>query len=280
MRLWDKFCVPRLCWRRDETISRTIFGAHFFVRPVQFVENRICFFGEWEPSITAVFRKLLRPGDRVIDVGANIGYFTILSSMLVGETGRVFAFEPSVETRSRLHRNLELNGIQNVSVIPSAAWNETGTATFNKHPSDRGGSSLRSIEGSIETETVDLVPIESAIDEAEWSKIRLVKIDIEGAECHGVEGMARLLESNRDVVVITEMEDPKLQRFGRSAADLLASFDQRGFFAFRIPNSYDALEYIRPCRTVKLSRISEAPRESSYIAFSRNRDFAELLNDG
>ena len=218
----------------------------------------------------AVFRKLIRSGDAVIDVGANIGYFTILSSMLVGGEGRVFAFEPSLETRKRLQRNLELNNIQNVSVVPSAAWNENGTSKFNKHPTDRGGSSLREIEGSLETEDVELIPVDSAINEEEWSRVRLVKIDIEGAECHAVEGMGRLLDSNHDIAVITEMEDPKLRGFGRSASELLSLFEKKGFFAYRIPNSYDVTEYIRPHRKLNVSRMSCAPGESSYVVFSRD----------
>jgi len=269
MRLWNSFCVPKLCWRANELICSTSFGAKFHVRPAQFVENRICFFGEWEPNVTALFQKLVLPGDTVIDVGANIGYFTVLSSILTGSEGRVYSFEPSAETRSRLLKNLALNGIQNVHVVAAGAWNEQGNAKLNTHPVDRGGSSIRVIDDSSEFEEISLTRIDTTVKSDEWSNVRLIKIDVEGAECHAAQGMQDILNAQTDIVVIIEVENPKLQDFGKSAAELLSFFTNQGFYAYRIPNNYDASEYANARRSFEIIPISEAPNESSYVLLSR-----------
>src|SRR5689334_2235113 len=75
---WNKVCAPYLCWRDLDLKCRTRFGFRMMVRPKEFVENRIGFFGVWEPPITSLFTELVRPGSVVVDVGANVGYFSLL----------------------------------------------------------------------------------------------------------------------------------------------------------------------------------------------------------
>jgi len=77
--------------------------------------RRLYFAGEFDSRATRLFRAILRPGDTVIDGGANIGYFSLLSARCVGATGHVHAFEPMPETYSSLSKNVELNGEQRVN---------------------------------------------------------------------------------------------------------------------------------------------------------------------
>lgn len=71
----------------------------------------------YEPNETWAIRKILRPGDIFIDIGANIGYFSVLAARLVGPTGRVFAFEPVPPTVERLRHNIKINGVNNITIV-------------------------------------------------------------------------------------------------------------------------------------------------------------------
>jgi len=241
----------------------------FYVNPKQFVENRICFFGVWEPQITDLISSLLKPGDIVIDIGANIGYFTLLASGLVGSKGKVYAVEASESTRQRLNRNLEINRCTNSVVVPYAAWSESGETNFFTNDADRGGSSLRELGGSKPMERVALRRIDSIIPRQDYEHVRLIKVDIEGAECQALEGLSSLLSANSNVLVVCEVEDRKLAGLGRSAADLFALLASFGFRPFEIPNNYDVLEYLRRPKAVELLPLSEAPTRDAYVLFSR-----------
>ncbi len=98
--------------------------------------------GVWEPHVTAVVRSVLRPGDVVVDVGANIGYFTLLAARLVGSSGRVHALEPSVGTYERLVANLELNDAANV-VPERVAAGVSAQRTGRRHVA--GGAALEDL---------------------------------------------------------------------------------------------------------------------------------------
>ncbi len=88
------------------------------------------FFGTYEPAQTALFCKVVKPGDVVYDVGAHFGYYTLLASKLVGTEGRVLAFEPSPPNLARLYRHIELNRCSNVQVLELAVSDREGIAHF------------------------------------------------------------------------------------------------------------------------------------------------------
>lgn len=121
--------------------------------------------------------EVLRKGDTVIDCGANIGCFTILSSKLVGPTGRVIAVEPSPENVDQLRKNLRLNGIDNVTILTKALYSEDDSLV------ELRGSGMdvrvRKAEGRGTTRTIT---ISSLIDSSGCSRIRALKMDIEGSE--------------------------------------------------------------------------------------------------
>jgi FkbM family methyltransferase len=268
--VWNKLCVPYLCWREDELTCRAATGARFVVRPSEFVENRICFFGVWEPNITALFYSLLRPGDVMVDVGANIGYFTMLAAQIVGPAGRVHAVEPSPSTRLRLEANLRLNSLSNVSVLPCAAWHEPGRARFYTDPHNRGGSSLRELHAEVQTDEVELVRLDDALPAAEAARIRLIKIDIEGAEYHALQGLARILETNKQLTVISEVEENKLAELNSSAAQLIAFLEQFGFHPYTVPNDYTAEFYFSPRIAENLVPLHDTPTAPCYVIFKRD----------
>jgi FkbM family methyltransferase len=106
---------------------KTFYGATMEGNVTDFLLKRICFFGVFEPSLTQFMIRTIKPGDTVVDLGANHGYFTLLMSKLVGETGRVIAIEAFPETRQSLEANLALNRIRNVEVRGVAISDRKGS---------------------------------------------------------------------------------------------------------------------------------------------------------
>jgi FkbM family methyltransferase len=181
-------------------------GSRIVVDPSDYVNRIIAITGVWEPQVTAAFQALLSPGDACVDVGANIGYFSLLAARLVGSRGHVYAVEPSSPSYDRLTKNLELNNATNVTALRFAAAADEGEATLYEGPrSNRGASSLypsRSCHGSA-ISSVPLRRVESLISRDEVLRLRLVKIDVEGYEIEVLRGLEPLyLRGARPALVL------------------------------------------------------------------------------
>ncbi len=121
-------------------------GFKMIVDPYEFVGRHIFIEGIYEPECTNVFLSLLRPGDCVLDVGANIGYFTLLSSSLVGSGGQVHAFEASPQIMQTLDKNIKLNHASNVVLHNEAVLDRLGVVEFYTGPEENLGlSSIQKI---------------------------------------------------------------------------------------------------------------------------------------
>jgi FkbM family methyltransferase len=181
--------------------------------------------GTYEPHLTAVFERYCRPGMTVVDVGANLGYFSLLASKLVGPAGRVVALEPNSENCRLLLSSLRLNGMSNVDLLPVAADVAPGWAYYATHVGSNGGlvedDNLLSRFGTV----VPTFRLDDLVDR----KVDFLKMDVEGAEGRVVHGATRIIEKDRPIVT-TELKDEMLQRVsGRSVADYLGYFGDLGY---------------------------------------------------
>lgn len=147
----------------------------------------------WEPSETAILCQLLRPGHNVIDVGANIGYYTVMFSKLVGPSGWVHSFEPEPNSFRLLSANLLINDCTNVSCENRAVSDITGDQDLYLSDVNLGDHRLFPCEGrascSVETTSLD--------ETLPWQQIDFVKIDTQGAEPRILAGMHQLIERSR-----------------------------------------------------------------------------------
>lgn len=132
--------------------------------------------GTYEPEQTRLFRERLRPGDTVLDVGAHVGYYTLLSSVLVGERGAVWAFEPNPQNAAFLRRHVELNRLGNVQVTRAAVAEREGTARFDFGTGSGTGHLAEG--GALEVRTVRL----DDFCREHGLRPSAIKIDVEGAE--------------------------------------------------------------------------------------------------
>jgi FkbM family methyltransferase len=155
--------------------------------------------GVWEPKTTQFIKDNLKPGQTFVDVGASVGYYTLLASELVGSQGKVYAFEPAKETFEMLEDNIRMNNLGNVKSFNLALSDkkEVGKLYVGKSPGQNSLSGKGSYE-EVEEITLD------EIAKSEEIVPDVIKIDVEGAELYALKGMMELLESNRDLVIIIE----------------------------------------------------------------------------
>jgi len=207
-------------------------GFKLNVNLAEWIGQHIYMTGNFEPATARLITSLLHDGDIMIDVGANIGFFTLLASRKAGASGKVFAFEPVPSTCAELKKNLSINGAINVAVKEIALSNVDGMATIYEGPvRNKGLSSLRPIDSAIDRQSVPM----AAFDSLDISKgpIHLVKIDVEGAEQLVVEGMMECLRRNRPPLVI-EITDGFLRQFGHSGESLCQTLRVLGYQMYEI----------------------------------------------
>ncbi|MEO7191335.1 MAG: FkbM family methyltransferase, partial [Vicinamibacterales bacterium] len=191
--------------------------------------------GEYEPATSALIKSKIGQGDLVVDVGANIGYFTLLASSAVGASGAVMAFEPNVVVRERLTDNIRLNASNNVTVHGEALGPTPGEVTFYVGPSnDTGLASLRALDGSA-TVTVPQVRFDD-LPRPGGRPVRLIKVDVEGAELSVIEGMSACLARDRPDIIM-EVTDEYLRGLGASAAALFEHLHSLGYRMYEITES-------------------------------------------
>ena len=185
--------------------------------------------GCYEPEMVALFRRTLRPGWTVIDAGANIGYFTLLASRLVGPSGRVIAFEPDPTNFEYLVRNIRANGCANVQAERLALSDRTGSLPFRR---DRFKSEGHLVEGSPPGRGAIAVPTVRLDDFAQQHRIdtvQFIKFDIEGGEPAALRGMAESSRRWPELRLVVEFSRRALTREGRPATELFDVLRSLGF---------------------------------------------------
>ena len=156
--------------------------------------------GRYEPEVEAVFRRLLRPGMGVIDLGANIGFFSMLSASLVGEGGWVLAVEPNPANAKLLEASRQANGFGHVTVCQVAAGTMPGLLAL--HASDSNGTTAGlpdGVDALLAAVTVPCVRVETLL-QADW-QVHLIKADVEGAEYNALRGCTGVIARDRPHLV-------------------------------------------------------------------------------
>ena len=200
-------------------------------------QRRIYFLERYELREIRLCEQVLKPGDIFVDIGANIGWFTLFASRLVGESGRVIAFEPSSQIYPQLQRTVELNHLLNVKLEKIALSDEKGTAILSGYAEDNWGiSSIVLDESSLDpskTERVKTWRFSDYCQEAGLEFIKMVKIDVEGAELKVLEGMDELLQKKAVEQLIIEVRKEGFGQ-GKSAEDVIAYLQRYGYSIFKI----------------------------------------------
>ena len=149
-------------------------------------------------------RRLLRPGDTAFDIGANVGFYTLLFASCVGPTGSVHAFEPV--NGDVLQRNIELSGLRNVELSRTAGGPEPGTVLIGRRANFEGTSSGAWRRGpTLDALQVEQITLDDYVEALIPGQIRLVKIDVEGMEADVIAGLRRTLAAGRVDALLVEV---------------------------------------------------------------------------
>jgi len=157
-----------------------------------------CWLGTYERRVQRLFREELRMGAAVLDIGANVGFYTLLASKLTGAAGHVHAFEPLPRNLYYLERHIKLNELANVTVESLAIAATSGEAFFRTAPHASMGG-LRQ-DGNLHVTTASL---DDLIASGRIPKPDFIKMDIEGAESDALRGAAKLLASGPLTIVLS-----------------------------------------------------------------------------
>jgi FkbM family methyltransferase len=190
----------------------------------------------YEPDTTRLFHHLLRPGMTVIDIGAHAGYFSLIAASCVGAAGNVYAFEPFPASFRQLQRNIELNGYKNIHAVRKAVSDRTGVRKLLVNPKGSDRHSLFAGESSWEPESpeVETTRLDDFLEECDWPRVDLIKMDIEGAEPAAMAGMKQTLEKCGVRYVITEFSPELLKAAGCEPRKFLQEVTNIGFTFYLI----------------------------------------------
>jgi FkbM family methyltransferase len=179
------------------------YDVYFYVR--RFSDDLYNVTPRREGCVNELILKCLSKGDVFIDVGANIGYYSILAGKIVGEKGQVIALEPISETVKVLDLNIKLNNLENIRVIPKAAWSDSSLLNVYLPEGYYGWASAVKLHGSkfFTLEAVSLDDVSKKIP-----AVKLLKIDVEGAEYQVLIGARETLKKTKHIIMeISENSD-------------------------------------------------------------------------
>jgi FkbM family methyltransferase len=170
--------------------------------------------GSYEPGIQKLLREHLRPGDVFYDVGAHIGFFSMIAARLVGEKGKVFAFEAAPENVAALEQNVRRNGLPQIEINPVAVWSKSSLVKFKRPYAGalagavieldaRASEAAPELQIEVQATTLDSFAEKHPIP-------RVVKIDVEGAEAEVLEGAKELFQQCRPLL-ICEVHHPRAE---------------------------------------------------------------------
>jgi len=185
---------------------------------------------DWGDFEKEVIEKQIKKGDVILDIGANIGFYTLIMAKLVGEKGKVYAFEADPTNFEILKKNVEVNGYKNIVLVNKVVSNKNEKIKFYVDRGNTAGNSLFNGDKE-EYNEVDAIKIDDYFPNNK--KIDFIKIDIEGSEGRAMKGMVNLLEKNKEIKIVTEVYPQLLNDVGKeegiNAKDYLNLLQEKNF---------------------------------------------------
>jgi len=233
----------------SDGVTVNLDGHTFFIDSTDKVAVETYLTTDYEPGTTDFVKRVLKKGMNVINIGANIGYFTLLAAKSVGPEGKVFAFEPFPKTVEILKKNVLTNGFKNIEIELKAVSNKTDFATLLT-----GGSSLHNFISKKKFPQLTEIKVPTiTVDDFLKNKdihIDLIQIDAEGQEPLIFEGMKKTLE-NKNLEIIFEYNPFTLEFSDTTPDDLFDPIEKMGFLLYHINENDGSVNLITKSELVK-----------------------------
>lgn len=267
--------LPRLFYKtapyvfgRGRRVAEAVSGLRLAVDTSEYA-SCMMLYGRYAPEIVALLTRFVRPGDSVLDIGAQLGFITAHLARLTGPAGAVHSFEPDPTALARLRETLRENRLEWVKVFPVAAADKEGSLTLYLSPTlgwstAVAGSHLQGLE----PREVKAIPIDELAARGEIRRpVKLVKIDVEGFEVAVLDGMRSLISEDRPRLIV-EVNPPLLRPLGQTPRDLLSRIEEHGYriFVVREPRgvlSGGRFELEPPPTTMEACDIFCVPEETA-----------------
>ncbi len=197
------------------------------------IAKKLALYGEYEPHVQRLLLELAGQGTTVIDIGANVGLFTIPLGIHVGPKGTVYAFEPDPDNYALLLQNIAANSLKNVMAVNKALSDTVGYAKLYQNKRNRGMLSLNQNNVQSRDDTLLAVEVQVVTGDSELCKISgpvsVVKIDVEGAEPLVLKGMSQFLNGHPETHIVVEYSPKFIKNFGIDPLDFLEKLRQKGY---------------------------------------------------
>jgi FkbM family methyltransferase len=224
-----------------------------------------------EPEVYQAIVRIVRPGDVVIDAGANIGFYSVMMAKIVGAEGHVIAFEPVPENMRHVRRNAEVNGLTNIATYEQGLSSRLAETDFYVN-ADTGQSALWSCVDTRETIRINVMPLD-AIASALPDGVRFMKLDVEGAEEIVMQGASALLKNGFPTFIVAELNPVALTQLDCHQDSMRSFMSVWGYQTF-ILREDGSLPAMVPERTV-----IKPKKSNTNIMFARLNDVQAVWSE-
>jgi FkbM family methyltransferase len=194
-----------------------------------------------------IFQRYLKEAITVFDLGANIGFYSLLARSIIGATGQVVCFEPFPQNVEMIKKSIEANSYSNVDLIEAAAGDKNGSAFLHLSPDYNSEHSMLNLEFNyVKNQTqkkikVKTITLNSYCQKKQDFHVDLIKMDIEGYEIKALKGMSKIINSNENLVLMTEFWPNGFIKNNSSPDEFLETLERFGFKIFHIDSQLGKL---------------------------------------
>jgi len=213
-----------------ESLYLTKDGNYYWLNDISCVDGDIKNTGVWEPNTTHAIKQLIKPGDVVLDIGANIGYDTVIMSKLAGETGKVYAFEPTLHYFDVLNRTLAANKITNTQVFNFGLSDKDAELEIylGQHSATIHETQYKD---TLRKEKITLHTLDEVAAEEKWDKVDFIKLDVDGHEPAVLDGGWKTIEKFSPIILLEVSHEHYLDA-GVTAWDFYKLLKSKNFYIY------------------------------------------------
>ena len=210
-------------------------GKYFlFLNPYDPVVSGAIFFNVYEKSESHFIKSICYEGMNILDIGANIGYYTALFSQLAGERGSVIAIEPDLESYKYLSKSINSFNYKNVLSFRLAASDIKQKLPLFISKETRGDNRLYSTNQKLNSIMVDCLTVDELLEENKIENLDLIKIDVQGYEPKVLKGMLNIVRSSKKLILLSEFWPKGILQAGESPKEFLTMLRKMQFQLFEL----------------------------------------------